>query len=85
MLTMDPAKIDRAAVSDALRGMKKGYQSDIACGPWYFGPGSRHNPNHAGSVAVTSAGKWITKQSCFQVEDPDLADVLKTEKEIGIQ
>jgi hypothetical protein len=36
-------------------------------------------------VAVTSAGKWITKQSCFQVEDPDLADVLKTEKEIGIQ
>jgi branched-chain amino acid transport system substrate-binding protein len=69
----------------AMRGMKKGYQSDIACGPWYFGPGSRHNPNHAGSVAVTSGGKWVTKQSCFEVEDPDLADVLKTEKEIGIR
>ena len=64
--------------------MKKGYQSDIACGPWYFGPGSRHNANHAGSVAITSGGKWVTKQSCFQVEDPDLADVLKTEQEIGI-
>jgi len=85
MLGMDADKIDRASVSDALRGMKKGYQSDIACGPWYFGPGSRHNPNHAGSVAVTSGGKWVTKQTCFEVEDPDLADVLKTEKEIGIR
>jgi branched-chain amino acid transport system substrate-binding protein len=84
MLTMDPAKIDRASVSDALRGMKKGYQSDIACGPWYFGPGSRHNANHAGSVAVASGEKWVTKQSCFEVEDPDLVDVRKTEKEIGI-
>lgn len=85
MLAMDPAKIDRASVSEALRGMKKGYQSDIACGPWYFGPGSRHNANHAGSVAVTSGGKWVTKKNCFQVEDPDLADVLQTEKEIGIR
>jgi branched-chain amino acid transport system substrate-binding protein len=84
MLTMDPAKIDRASVSDALRGMTKGYQSDIACGPWYFGPGSRHNANHAGSVAVTSGGKWVTKQACFEIADPDLADVLKTEKEIGL-
>ena len=50
--------------------MKKGYQSDIACGPWYFGPGGRHNANHAGSVAITSGGKWVTKKSCFQVEDP---------------
>ncbi len=84
MLAMDPAKIDRASVSDALRGMKKGYQSDIACGPWYFGPGRRHNANHAGSVAITSGGKWVTKKSCFEVEDPDLVDVLKTEQEIGI-
>lgn len=85
LLAMDPAKIDRAAVSDALRGMKKGYQSDIACGPWYFGPGVRHNPNHAGSVAVTSGGKWVTKQACFETEDPDLVDVAKTEKEIGVR
>jgi branched-chain amino acid transport system substrate-binding protein len=84
MLTMDPAKIDRDSVTAALRGMKAGYQSDIACGPWYFGPGARHNANHAGSVAMVSGGKWVTKQSCFQVEDPDLVDVLKIEKEIGI-
>ncbi len=85
MLQMDPAKIDRASVTAALRGMKSGLLSDIACGPWYFGPGNRHNPNHAGSVAVTSGGKWVTQQSCFEAEDPDLADVLATEKEIGIR
>jgi branched-chain amino acid transport system substrate-binding protein len=85
LLTMDPDKIDRASVSAALRAMKTGYQSDIACGPWYFGPGNRHNANHAGSVAVTLGGKWVNKASCFEVEDPDLADVLKTEKEIGIK
>jgi hypothetical protein len=35
-------------------------------------------------VAVTSGGKWVTKQACFEIEDPDLVDVLKTEKEIGL-
>jgi branched-chain amino acid transport system substrate-binding protein len=84
MLTMDPDKVDRDSVAAALREMKSGYQSDIACGPWYFGPGDRHNANHAGSVAVVSNGKWVTKKTCFEVEDPDLVDVLKTEKDIGI-
>ncbi|MCP3473122.1 ABC transporter substrate-binding protein [Bradyrhizobium sp. CCGUVB1N3] len=85
MMQMDPTKIDRSSVTAALRGMKSGYLSDIACGPWYFGPGNRHNPNHAGSVAVVSGEKWVTQQSCFEVEDPDLVDVLATEKEIGIR
>jgi branched-chain amino acid transport system substrate-binding protein len=84
MLKMDPAKIDRASVTDALRNMKEGFKSDIMCGPWYFGPGSRHNPNHAGSVAVTKDGKWQTLQPCFEVEDPDLSDVHQTEKELGL-
>ena len=64
--------------------MKEGFKSDIMCGPWYFGPGSRHNPNHAGSVAVTKDGKWQTLQPCFEVEDPDLADVHETEKELAL-
>jgi hypothetical protein len=36
-------------------------------------------------VAVTSGEKWVTQQSCFGVDDPDLADVLATEKELGIR
>jgi branched-chain amino acid transport system substrate-binding protein len=84
LLKMDPAKIDRASIGDAFRGMKEGYQSDIACGPWYFGPGERHNPNHKGSVATTKDGKWVTKDRCFEVEDPDIADVLATEKAMGL-
>jgi branched-chain amino acid transport system substrate-binding protein len=84
MLKMDPAKVDRKSVTEALRSMKAGYQSDIACGPWYFGPGKRHNPNHAGSVAVIKGDKFETLASCFEVDDPDLADIRATEKEIGI-
>jgi len=84
MLQMDPADVSRESVTAALRGMTTGYQSDIACGPWYFGPGERHNPNHRGSVAVVRDGKFVTLDNCFQVEDPDLADVHQTEKEMGL-
>ena len=84
MLQMDPAAIDRAAVTEALRTMPEGLVSDIACGPWYFGPGDRHNPNHAGSVAVVRDGGFVTLAPCFEVADPDLADILKTEAEMGL-
>jgi branched-chain amino acid transport system substrate-binding protein len=84
MMKMDPAKVDRASVTDALRNSKEGHQSDIACGPYYFGPGDRHNPNHAGSVAVVKGGKFETLAPCFEVEDPDLTDVLQTEKDMGL-
>jgi branched-chain amino acid transport system substrate-binding protein len=78
MLKMDPSKIDRAGVSQVLKTMK-GFRSDIMCGPWYFGEGDEHNANHAGSVAVIENGKFVTKASCFQIEDPDLANIRKME------
>ena len=78
MLKMDPAKIDRATVNAALKNMK-GFRSDIMCGPWYFGEGDEHNANHAGSVAVIENGKFVTKASCFQIDDPDLANIRKME------
>ena len=34
---------------------------------------------------MTSGEQWVTQQSCFEVDDPDLADVLATEKELGIR
>ena len=57
----------------------KGFRSDIMCGPWYFGKGDEHNANHAGSVAVIQNGKFVTKASCFQIDDPDLANIRKME------
>ena len=78
MLKMDPNKIDRAGVSQALKTMK-GFRSDIMCGPWYFGEGDEHNANHSGSVAVIQDGKFVTKAACFEIEDPDLANIRKLE------
>ena len=62
MLKMDPSKIDRASVSQALKTMK-GFRSDIMCGPWYFGEGDEHNANHAGSVAVVR--RFVARQVQF--------------------
>lgn len=84
MLKMDPATINRKTLTKALREGKNVFRSDMQCGAWYFGPGKRHNPNHAGSVAVTRNGKFETVAPCFQVEDPDLADVLAVEKALGL-
>ena len=84
MLKMDPATINRETLTKALREGKDVFNSDMQCGPWYFGPGKRHNPNHAGSVAVTKNGVFETVAPCFQVEDPDLADVLADEKALGL-
>ncbi len=49
------------------------------CGPWYFGEGDEHNANHSGSVAVIQDGKFVTKAACFEIEDPDLANIRKLE------
>jgi branched-chain amino acid transport system substrate-binding protein len=83
MLKLDPTKIDRASVGTALRNVK-GFKSDIICGAWYFGPGNQHNAVHAGSEAVIHDGGFQTKASCFENDDPELAPVLKAEKEFHL-
>jgi len=84
MLKLDPAKIDRASVTDALKAVK-GYKSDLLCSPWYFGPGTTHNANHAGlMVKLEAGGKWSVTKPCFEVEDPALAPILELEKSQGL-
>lgn len=82
LLKLDPAKIDRTSVSAALRAVR-GFKSDMLCGPWYVGDGKRHNANHAGMVAVARNGGWETKGECFQIDDPELDDILAAEKASG--
>jgi len=83
LLKLDPAKIDRTAVTTAFRNIK-GFKSDILCSGWYFGPGAQHLANHSGSVAVLTKGGFETKASCLELDDPEIADALKLEKELGL-
>lgn len=79
MLKLDPAKIDRATVADALRAVTD-FHSDMMCGPWYFGNGTRHNANHTGMIAVAHDGGWKTVSGCFKDDDPELDDIFAAEK-----
>lgn len=80
LLKLDPAKIDRKTVTAALRAVK-GFKSDILCAPWYFGPGIHHNANHVGVVDQVDNGGFKTVDKCFNVEDPETADLTKLEAE----
>ena len=79
MLKLDPAKIDRASVADALRAVKD-FHSDMMCGPWYFGNGARHNANHTGMIAVAHDGGWKTGGGASTIDDPELDDIFAAEK-----
>jgi branched-chain amino acid transport system substrate-binding protein len=83
LLKLDPAKIDRASVAEAFRDIKD-LKTDVSCSPWYFGPGDEHNAVHSGSVAELKDGAFVTRKSCFQAYDPDLADILKREKDLHL-
>lgn len=83
LLKLDPAKIDRASVAEAFRNIKS-FKTDVSCSPWYYGPGDEHNAIHAGSVAEIKDGNFVTRKSCFQAVDPDLAGILKMEKDLHL-
>lgn len=70
--------IDRKAVHDAFKGVKN-FRSDMMCGPWYFGSGERHQPNHIGRAADLTATGFKTVAECYQSKDAELADVLDYE------
>jgi branched-chain amino acid transport system substrate-binding protein len=84
LLAMDPADINRDSVSDAIRAVTN-YQSDLMCTPWYFGPGDRHNANHAGRmVKINDAGEYELTQECEEVADAELADIFEDETEFNL-
>ena len=84
LLKLDPKKLDRASVSEALRKVS-GFKSDMLCRPFYVGNGARHNPNNSGPIVQVSGGgfKQVTPQ-CLSSDDPELADVRGVEKQLGL-
>ncbi len=84
LLEMDPDEITREAVFEAIQAIDA-FPSDLGCGAWYFGPGDRHNANHAGRIVTINAdGEYELVQDCTEHEDPELADVLALEESEGL-
>lgn len=75
--------VDRKSTFDAFKGITK-VKSDMLCAPWYFGPGERHQPNHAGRMALLSGGGFKTLNECFQSKDTDLSDITAIESKGGL-
>ncbi len=71
--------VDRKSAFAAIKSVKA-MRSDLMCGPWYFGDGERHQPNHAGRAAELTATGFKTISACYQSKDSELADVLSLEK-----
>lgn len=75
--------VDRKSTHDAFKSITK-VKSDMLCAPWYFGPGERHQPNHAGRVALLNNGGFKTLTDCFQSKDSDLGDITAIEAKGGL-
>ena len=76
--------ITREAVTAAIQDVKA-YPSDLNCGDWYFGPGDRHNSNHAGRiVTINDAGEYELVEDCHEHADPELEDILALEESEGL-
>lgn len=84
LLKLDPAKLDRNAVSEALRAVKD-FKSDILCSSWYMGAElPRHNANNTLRTSITSNGTWKVVSECAKITDPELADIRDYEAKAGI-
>lgn len=83
--TLDPAKITRQSVTEAVSQIKD-FRSDIFCTPWYFGAGqARHNANSTTRMAVSEDGKWKVVSQCAASPDPELKEIHAFEKSAGLQ
>ena len=82
---MEPSKIDRASVSNALRKMPE-FRSDMLCKPFHVGAGSRHNANHSGPImTVVKNGFSMVSGACLVSQDPELSDIFADEKKHGLK
>lgn len=85
LLKMDPKKIDRASVTEALRKVSD-FRSDILCKPFYVGNGNRHNANNSGPMASNTGSGWaMAEGGCWSAEDPELVDIRADEQKMGLK
>lgn len=80
LLKMDPARIDRASVTAALRQVRD-FESDILCKPFYVGDGPRHNANTKGPTMVIRGEGFAQVGECMSARDPELRDIRVYERD----
>ncbi|MEP3778941.1 MAG: ABC transporter substrate-binding protein [Paracoccaceae bacterium] len=83
MLKLDPASIDRASATVAIKGIS-GATSDLLCAPYYVGDADRHMPNHAGRMVSYTGGKFEIVRECFDIESSYLKPIRAQEMALGI-
>ncbi|GAB1385959.1 ABC transporter substrate-binding protein [Melaminivora sp.] len=85
LLKMDPKKMDRASITQALRGVKN-FKSDILCKDFYVGDGQRHNANNSGPMAASNGKTWVpVPGGCLTADDPELTDIRVHEVKLGLR
>ncbi len=84
LLELDPESIDRASVTDAIRGIV-GAESDLLCGPFYVGDGDRHMPNHRGRMVVLRGDAFELVRNCFDIDTAYLEPILEQERRLGLR
>lgn len=80
LLKMDPKTINRKTVTAAIKGVKN-YRTDLLCNPWYFGPGDRHQPNHASTMVLIKSTGFEVEQACFNAEGKYFDPIFALEKQ----
>lgn len=83
LLKLDPAKIDRPAVTQAIKGIV-GVESDLLCGPYYVGDADRHMPNHSGRMVVYKNGGFETVRDCYDIDTDYLDPIRDQERTLGL-
>jgi len=83
LMKMDPAKIDRASVTTALKAVKN-YRTDLLCGPWYFGDADFHQPNHASTIVAVESTGFKVEKDCFDPSGSYFDNIRKMEEEQGL-
>jgi branched-chain amino acid transport system substrate-binding protein len=83
-LKLDPAKIDRATMTQAIIDIKD-YKSDMLCGPYYVGKADRHMPNHANIMMLIENGGYRQVSECADVDSAYLDPIRANEKALGIK
>lgn len=84
MLKLDPATLDRATVTDAIKGIV-GAESDLLCDPYYVGDFDRHMPNHAGRMVVFKDAKFELVRDCYDIDSAYLDPILEQERQLGLR
>ena len=84
LLEMDPAEIDRASVTEAIRGISDA-QSDLLCGPYYVGDGDAHQPNHAGRMVKFTGTGFELVRDCYELDTAYLEPFFEAERTLGLR